>query len=591
MTLLASSTSEIPLHFDTKDCTFAEMNVSWSVSPKNSKEKRICIPESLVTLKIVHPYEKNIILRRTLHISPPPIGPLQFRLQDIVWAPKLFENDEVASADVIRTIFNDFFRDRKVIDHDADVSIRRRRGFGLELETVQMPLVAPDFEAEIFTQQQQFEAAVNRAREWHLSNVSMNRDEDYATTTESINSMWDRFLLWTVSHDHYVENAAPPSRIDLYQRIRAHIMNPNQEMGLADDENADILRTLDFLVLGGGKQMPSDLLSQTPYSEITTSHASPEYQSPLPPHELYHEFPACCNGKDLADASIRLFLDGILKNPTVSTKPVIVPLISDLGQSAASIHVHVNVANPTAWPRHSIDQMNDLERTESLLCVIFGWICFDRVVQNCFCMPNVWRDKSFAPMLPTGPEFVWRELSWDHGSSVSSPNDDGTVKDVNVHNIPEWFRHVHSSYASFSCQAEKEEPTLLFETVFDRANMTNTLSRWNSLNLLPIHSYGTIEFRRMHASLDADFVSAWTWFCVGFVERFSSPVMRERFLYPFLKPGLGWKLGLQRLAEAQSNATIEDLIEVMSDESDPVLPTHVLQVLMRNHDTTNTSKS
>eukprot|EP00804_Cyclotella_cryptica_P007642 CCRYP_015254-RA/>CCRYP_015254-RA protein AED:0.09 eAED:0.09 QI:365/-1/1/1/-1/0/1/0/658 len=547
MALLASSTSAIKLNLCAKDCSFPEMSVSWS-NLEPPSEEYFCNSESLVTLKIFHGCNRTKILQRTLHVAPPQVGPFKFQLQDLVWAPKLFKNDDAHSTDSIHTIFNEFFLHDQTDDNV--MTPRRRRGFGLELETVQMPLNASDFEAGCFTQQQQFEAVINRARNWHLSQIDTDGDEDYVSTIETINSMWDQFLLWSVSHDLYVDNAAPPSRIDLYERIWSHITDPEKST-LAGAEHACILRELDHLVLGGKVQMPPELLVATPYDEVPTSQASPEYKSPLPPNELYHEFPPPPDGKDKADASIRLFLDGILKNPSVSTKPVVVPLVSDLGQSATSIHVHVNVANPNAWPRTVVHQGTDLERTQSLLCVIFGWICFDRVVQNFFCMPNVWRDRSFAPMLPTGPEFVWRDLSWDQGLSVSSIDDDGTVSDVNVYNLPAWFRHVHSSYVSFFSEEEKKESHSLFETVFDQETMANTLSRWNSLNLLPINSYGTIEFRRMDASLNADFVSAWTWFCVGFVERFSSSIMWNKFLFPFLDAGSNCKLCLERLAEAQ----------------------------------------
>jgi hypothetical protein len=579
MTLVASSTSEVQLDFETKKCSFAAMSVTWSDLRKSSEKPVVGNPEYLVTLKIFHGRNKtSSILQRTLHVAPPPIGPLQFRLRDVVWAPKLFQSDEDSSADAIHSTFNNFFRYGRY--DEADI-VRRRRGFGLELETVQLPLVASDFEADCFTQQQQFEAAVNRARIWHLNSVKMACEEDYATTVESINSMWDQMLLWSVSHDLYVENAAPPSRMDLYQRIRSHILNPANKSELAASENDEILKVLDHLVLGGHKNMPSELLRLTPYDEVTKSQASPEYKSPLPPNELYHEFPPPADGKsDQADAMIRLFLDGVLKNPSVSTKPVVLPLVSDLGQSGTSIHVHVNVANPKAWPKHTVDQVNDLERTQSLLCVIFAWVVFDRVVERNFCMPNVWRDRSFAPMLPTGPEFAWRDLSWDQGSSTLSFDDDGNINDANVYNLPAWFHHVHSSCVGFFGQEENIESTSLFATVFDHETLTNTISRWNSLNLIPINLYGTIEFRRMHASLDADFVSAWTWFCVGFVERFSSQDMWDKFLFPFLQPGLHWKKGLNRLTEAQNNATVDELVEIMSHAS--CLPTSVFKTLMRS---------
>lgn len=581
MALLASVASEICV--DLTDCSFSEMCISWR--DLHSIDKSVGNIEYLVKLNIVHSNTKRIILTRTLHAARPPIGPLKFRLQDIVWAPQLFKNNEVDSADAIRAAFHTHFHNTKPAEDTTEMISQRRRGFGLELETVRMPLAESDFESGCFSQQQEFTASVERARRWHLNNISLYENEEHSTTIDHINEMWDKLLLWSVSHDLYVENAAPPSRLDLYSRIRAHLVDKEIRSDLAHPENEDFTRALDYLVLGG-KPMPAELLPLTPYDEVPVSQASPEYKSPLPPNELFHEFPAREDGNDLADASIRLFLEGILKNPSVATKPVVVPLVSDLGQSATSIHVHVNIANPTAWPRLEFDQVSNMERTQSLLCVVFAWVVFDRVVQNNFCMPNVWRDRSFAPMLPSGPEFVWKELSWEQGSSIPSLNDDGFATDVNTYNFPAWFRHVHMSYTivSSKCQVEEKESTSLFQTVFDHDVMSNTISRWNSLNLLPINSYGTIEFRRMHATLDANFVSAWTWFCVGFVEKLCScdMTMRQKYLLPFVEENISWEQGLERLAEAQNNATIEDLIEIMSNDNDQVLPANTIHVLMGN---------
>ncbi|KAL3777980.1 hypothetical protein ACHAWO_013749 [Cyclotella atomus] len=576
MALLASSTGEVRLHKVENKCTFSEMQITWNCS-NTPETTSVGSPEYLITLKILHHSNQKVILRRTLHAVPPPIGPLQYHLHDIVWAPKLFGRDEAAAAETIHTVCNNYFRGD---GDEADQIPRRRRGFGLELETVRMPLTEADFEADCYTQQQEFEASIERARKWHLSSVKMDSADEYEATIGRIDSMWDQLLLWSVSHDLYVENAAAPSRIDLYQRIRAHVMDPINRSDLSNPENEDLMKELAHLVLGG-KPMPQEL-SLVPYDELPISQASPEYKSPLPPNELYHEFPAPLNGRDQADAFIRLFLEGVLKNPSMSTKPVAVPLVSDLGQSATSIHVHVNVTNPTAWPRDDLSGMSDIERTQSLLCVVFAWICFDRVVQNNVCMPNVWRDRSFAPMLPTGPEFVWKDLAWDQGSSIPAVNDDGVAAGINVYNFPAWFCHVHKSYNNFLSEYrdEKKEARTLFDTVFDSEVMKNTISRWNSLNLLPINCYGTIEFRRMHASLNADFVSAWTWFCVGFVERFSSQSMFDEFLHPYLKAGKSWEQCLESLSEAQNMATIEDLIDIMSNECNSSLPINTFDTLM-----------
>ena len=69
-----------------------------------------------------------------------------------------------------------------------------------------------------------------------------------------------------------------------------------------------------------------DRISPTVNSDdIPVSQASPEYKSPAPPHELYHAFPPPEDGNDEACASIRLFLDGVIKNGAVSSRPVLVP--------------------------------------------------------------------------------------------------------------------------------------------------------------------------------------------------------------------------------------------------------------------------
>ena len=524
---------------------------------------------------------------------------------------------------------------------------------------------------------QQFQLAVETGRQSHLARISNNTDDE-ATTIRIVNEMSDQLALYSVSHDLYAENNAPPSRLDLYQRLETHIAeiyrgrddekinnDSNNDNGNSDGSNNSDNRhhcsfdrnTLDNVILGGRVAMPPSLLRQCnptiDIDSIPTSQSSPEYKSPPPPNELYHSLPPPTHGKDDADSSIRLLLDGVLKNPCASSNAVIVPLVSDIGQSATSIHVHVNITNQQAWPRQNHTSLIkngqlsfDLEATNSLLCVVFGWICFDQVVSNYFCMPNMIRDRSIAPMYASGPEFVWLEHSWDQGSFVVVPSEDsdddgnggggGEVKDVKLYNVLEYFRHIFTCYNSNStndnvvdddsnvmkknmdsndaCDLVEEEKkdgepiastntTSLFEQIFDHEVISNTISRWNSLNLMSLKPYGTIEFRRMHATLDADFVSAWTWFCVGFVERFSDPKMFDRFLYPFLvnegrdgnaannsggtaaaaADGVDngdWKIGLERLIHAQNHATIEDLLEIMCDESDPIVPLDTLSILM-----------
>jgi hypothetical protein len=139
-----------------------------------------------------------------------------------------------------------------------------------------------------------------------------------------------------------------------------------------------------------------------------------------------------------------------------------------------------------------------------------------------------------------------------------------------------------SCLKSTSDEEKKEQKShSLFDAVFDNEVLMNTISRWNSLNLLSLKQYGTIEFRRMHATLDSDFVSAWTWFCVGFVEKFSQASMFDRYLYPFVGGAKIMEVGLERLVNAQNHATIEDLHDIMNGD-DPAMPRSAFDKLICN---------
>ncbi|KAK1742684.1 hypothetical protein QTG54_006281 [Skeletonema marinoi] len=574
MALLASNSIQIDASLQNDNSTkiFPPFDVKWRHDININDETLQLYPEYLVRLKITHHGSINHDhgITRHLHVAPPPIGRLGFRLSDVIWSPGLFQGDQAHSNEIADSVLLRRTADENKDADDSVVEIRRR-GFGLELETVQLP---PDAENDCFTHQQQYVQSVARARKWHLNRVSDDEDDGI----KRANELYDELLLWNVSHDLYVENAAPPTRHDLYQQIMAHIKSNQCDPELSND--AEAIRTLNELVLGGRVEMPAALLDDVPEQKIPTSQASPEYKSPLPPNELYHTFPPPKDGHDDASDSIRLVLDGVLKNAAASSRGVAVPTVSDIGQSGTSIHVHVNITNPTAWPRKAVTQCGDIEATSSLLSVIFGWICFDRVIGCHFNMPNVWRDRSFAPMYVTGPEFSWNEVSWRHGSSTLKPEQ---VKHVKLNNLQAWFEHVHSCLKSTRGEEKKEQdPTSLFELVFDNEVLINTISRWNSLNLLSLKQYGTIEFRRMHATLDPDFVSAWTWFCVGFVEKFSQASMFDRYLHPFVGGATSMEVGLGRLLNAQNNATIEDLYEIMCNEDDPSMPPSAFDKLICN---------
>ena len=82
---------------------------------------------------------------RHLHVAPPPIGRLNFHLSDVIWAPNLFQDDQARVNIAVDSILRR--KMKRGIDgiDDATASLAaseiqvRRRGFGLELETVQLP--------------------------------------------------------------------------------------------------------------------------------------------------------------------------------------------------------------------------------------------------------------------------------------------------------------------------------------------------------------------------------------------------------------------------------------------------------------------
>ena len=82
----------------------------------------------------------------------------------------------------------------------------------------------------------------------------------------------------------------------------------------------------------------------------------------------------------------------------------------------------------------------------------------------------------------------------------------------------------------------------------------------------------------MHATLDTSFISAYTWFCVGFVEKFSR--YSHQFVNPFIDDATTWEDGLENLISMQNKATIEDLMDFMTDPLDPVVTESTFQTLL-----------
>ena len=484
--------------------------------------------------------DADIVLRRTLHVIPPPELELQYNLREVLWAPELCEEQVASSSLPSADIQPHKGPSNNVQSHrESALTQTMKRGFGLELETVQLP---PDADAGYFTLLEQYKGMVERAR---------------AAAQDDGNDIWRRLLLWDCQIDVQVENAAPYARYDLYKRLVAH----------TESNDTPISDELKTLVLGGRFDLPDNLREILP-DVCATNQASPEYKSPLPPNELYHEFPPPCEG-DEADREIRLLLDGVLKNPEISQRSIMCPTISDIGQSASSIHVHVNVRNPNAWPRTPLDEIDDRTATRSLLSVILNYIRFDGIIRT-FSKPWMWRDRSLAPMFASGPEFSWQENAWTLGKTIID-HDNKCEKDL--YNVPGLFNHLFHAYNT--ALEDAADASSMFDSVFDPEKLRNSVFRWNGLNLFSLRKYGTIEFRRMHATLDADFISAWTWFVVAFVEYFSKPEAFEELGEACLGSDSPSD-GLTELVQAQDNATLEDLTEIMT----PMLPPETFKILL-----------
>ena len=520
------------------------LEVTWSTRTDPQDE----YPEYLATLCLSrimsadgdgNSEDSDIVLRRALHVLPPPDLELQYDLREVLWAPELCDDTIMNHEETSR--FNFTSADTHPYEDAASAqTLTTRRGFGLELETVQLP---PDADEGYFTLLEQFRGIVEQAR---------------AVASDDKADIWRRLHLWDCQIDVQVENAAPYARHDLYKRL----------LVLAENNDFPISDELKMLVLGGKFDLPDDLKQLLP-DDCATNQASPEYKSPLPPNELFHEFPPPCEGDD-ADREIRMLLDGVLKNCQVSQRSIMCPTISDIGQSASSIHVHVNIRNPDAWPRTSLEDIDDVLATQSLLSVVLNYIRFDGIIRT-FSKPWMWRDRSLAPMFASGPEFSWQENAWSLGKTIID-HDNKCEKDL--YNVPGLFNHLFVAYNS-ALQGDAAAAGNMFDTVFDPEQLRKSVFRWNGLNLFSLRKYGTIEFRRMHATLDADFISSWTWFVVAFVEHFSKPEAFEE-LGKACWESDGPSEGLAKLVQAQNEATIEDLAEIIS----PMVPPKTFKILL-----------
>ena len=123
--------------------------------------------------------------------------------------------------------------------------------------------------------------------------------------------------------------------------------------------------------------------------------------------------------------------------------------------------------------------------------------------------------------------------------------------------------HVHTLWRSrgFGQLSEQSKCRALFgEEDPDQTQPSAVhLGRYCSLNLQRLCSYGTLEFRRFHGTLNAVAVTEWARFCVAFVDVFRHIDSCATFLdQPLAK-------GLAALQLAQEGATLAELAGLMGD--------------------------
>ena len=146
-----------------------------------------------------------------------------------------------------------------------------------------------------------------------------------------------------------------------------------------------------------------------------------------------------------------------------------------------------------------------------IISVYFAWVRFDLVTAR-FARPWMWREPSMAPLYATGTEFAWRETAWEQGKCVAA--------EKATYDIPTFLQAVRGVCQAEGFAALSEDAKL--EKLFGRhaESPATRIGRYCSLNLRRLTSYGTLEFRRFHGTLDDALVVRWAHFCVAFVECF-----------------------------------------------------------------------
>lgn len=288
--------------------------------------------------------------------------------------------------------------------------------------------------------------------------------------------------------------------------------------------------------------------------EIASGEASDllklECSSPPPPRALRFR----SGGADV----LSCFLHGGLASVGACASPA-----RRDGYSGTHLHVHVNVRNPLAG--------GTLLTAEQIYRVFFWWVRFDLVTAR-FARPWLWRDHSTAPLYATGAEFEYHEALWEQGRGGPPSTHWAHVVEASPtlrarrQDLPTF---VHTAHAVVREEGYDSLPEAA--KVSRLAEAASSMGRYCSLNVAPLakESYGTLEFRRFHGTMDARLLARWAHFCVAFVECFAE------MDWPLLeRPGTSADEVLAELSSAQEAATADELMQCMASHLDPGTATY-----------------
>ena len=236
------------------------------------------------------------------------------------------------------------------------------------------------------------------------------------------------------------------------------------------------------------------------------------------------------------------------------------PALSATGNGGGSLHVHVNVCDPTAGGSPlSVDE---------ILYVYLSWVRFDGVTAR-FARPWTWREPSMAPLYASGTEFIYREKAWEQGGEHATVSHEQLA----TYDVPRFVAAVRALMHApgWVDRSEGERLEMLFggadQIGKPDGSPASQIGRYCSMNLRRLTSYGTLEIRRFHSCIDPAVVGRWAHFCVSFVEAFRGG--GDGLARRVLSLELPLAAALSELQAAQEAATPTELMAAMAGHVDP----------------------